>query len=60
MIDTVSAAALYAWELIGKIRKSINGWAVFRVLRGENDIGTLLEIRSQFEKKGQEYLVKDL
>jgi hypothetical protein len=50
----VSTAALRALELAGRSRRSANGWVEFRVIRDGNDIGTLLEIRSQYEDKEQE------
>jgi hypothetical protein len=53
LFDSVSPAALRALELAGKVRKAVNGWAVFRVLRGTNTIGTLLEIRGQYEDSEQ-------
>jgi hypothetical protein len=53
LFDAVSPAALKAMELAGKLRKAINGWVAFRVLRGGNFIGTLLEIRSQYEDREQ-------
>jgi hypothetical protein len=40
-------------ELAGKPRKSVNGWAAFRVLRGGNSIGTLLEVRGEYEDSEQ-------
>jgi hypothetical protein len=49
LFDAVSPAALMAMELAGKTRKAVNGWAAFRVLRGGNQVGTLLELRSQYE-----------
>ncbi len=49
LFDTVSPAALMAMELAGKSWKTINGWAAFRVIRGGNQVGTLLELRSQYE-----------
>ena len=50
----VSSAALHALQLAGRNRRSANGWAEFRVLRDGNDIGTLLEIRAQYEDKEEE------
>jgi hypothetical protein len=47
--NSVSAAAVRALELLGRNRKTANGWAEFRVVRDGSDIGTLLEVRSQFE-----------
>jgi hypothetical protein len=52
--DTVSPAALRALELAGKPQKAVNGWAAFRVQRGGNIIGTLLELRGQYEDREQE------
>ena len=49
LFDAVSPAALMAMELAGKSRKAVNGWTAFRVLRGGNQVGTLLELRSQYE-----------
>jgi hypothetical protein len=54
LFDSVSPAALRALELAGKPRKAVNGWAVFRVQRLGNTIGTLLEIRAQYEDKEQD------
>ncbi len=54
IFDAVSPAALRALELAGKPRKAVNGWATFRVLRVGNYLGTLLEIRGQYEDKEQE------
>ncbi len=51
--NSVSAAAVQALRLAGKNRSTANGWAEFRVLRDGNDIGTLLEIRAQYEDKEQ-------
>jgi hypothetical protein len=57
--DAVSPAALRALELAGKPRKAINGWAAFRVLRGGSHVGTLLEIRGQYEDREQEASAAD-
>jgi hypothetical protein len=54
VFDAVSPAALRALELSGRARKAANGWATFRVLRGGNQVGTLLEIRGQYEDREQE------
>jgi hypothetical protein len=54
VFESVSPAALRAMELAGKPRKAVNGWAAFRVLRAGNFIGTLLEIRGQYEDSEQE------
>lgn len=54
VFDAVSPAALRALELAGKPRKAVNGWATFRVLRAGNYLGTLLEIRGQYEDREQE------
>jgi hypothetical protein len=54
IFDSVSPAALRALELAGKSRKAINGWREFRVLRAGNQLGTLLEIRGQYEDKQQQ------
>jgi hypothetical protein len=54
VFDAVSPAALHALELAGRPRKATNGWATWRVLRGGTYIGTLLEIRAQYEDKEQE------
>jgi hypothetical protein len=54
IFDGVSPAALRALELAGKTLKAVNGWATFRVVRGGNHIGTLLQIRGQYEDKEQE------
>jgi hypothetical protein len=54
VFDSVSPAALRALELAGKARKAVNGWAAFRVLRAGNYIGTLLEIRGQYEDREEE------
>jgi hypothetical protein len=53
IFDSVSPAALRALELAGRVRKTVNGWAAFRVQRGGNYIGTLLEIRGQYEDREQ-------
>jgi hypothetical protein len=52
--DAVSPAALRALELAGRVRKATNGWATFHVVRGGNQIGTLLEIRGQYEDREEE------
>jgi Restriction Enzyme Adenine Methylase Associated len=57
IFDSVSPAALRALELAGKIRKTVNGWSAFRVLRGTEEIGSLLDVRGQFEDKEQELAV---
>jgi hypothetical protein len=49
VFESVSAAALRALEMVGKVRKAVNGWATFRVLRGGTSIGTLLQIREQYK-----------
>ena len=54
MFNSVSAAALRARELAGRSRRSANGWVEFRVRRNGNDIGPLLDIRSQYEDKEQQ------
>jgi hypothetical protein len=54
VFDAVSPAALRALELAGKPRKAVNGWAAFRVLRAGNAVGTLLEIRGQYEDREAE------
>jgi Restriction Enzyme Adenine Methylase Associated len=54
LFDAVSPAALRALELAGRVRKATNGWATFHVLRGGSDIGTLLEIRGQYEDREEE------
>jgi hypothetical protein len=59
LFDSVSPAALRALELAGKARKAVNGWAAFRVQRSGNWIGTLLEIRGQYEDKEQDVSPQD-
>lgn len=54
IFDGVSPAALRALELAGKTIKAVNGWSAFRVLRAGNFIGTLLQVRGQYEDKEQE------
>jgi hypothetical protein len=54
VFDAVSPAAQRALDMAGRPRKAVNGWAVWRVLRGGNYIGTLLDIRAQYEDKEQE------
>ncbi|HLJ92944.1 MAG TPA: hypothetical protein VKU02_07110 [Gemmataceae bacterium] len=54
IFDSVSPAALRALELAGKSRIAVNGWATFRVLRAGNYVGTLLQIRGQYEDREQE------
>jgi hypothetical protein len=54
VFDSVSPAALRAMEMAGKVRKAVNGWSAFRVLRDGSNIGTLLEVRAQFEDTEQE------
>jgi hypothetical protein len=54
VFDAVSPAALRALELAGKVLKAVNGWATFRVLRGGYYLGTLLQIRGQYEDREQE------
>jgi hypothetical protein len=54
VFDGVSPAALRALELAGRTVKAVNGWATFRVVRGGHHIGTLLQIRGQYEDKEQE------
>src|SRR5262249_40643874 len=54
VFDSVSPAALRAMELAGKTFKALNGWAYFRVLRGGSHIGSQLEVRAQYEDKGDE------
>jgi Restriction Enzyme Adenine Methylase Associated len=54
VFDAVSPAALRALELAGKPRKTVNGWAAFRVLRAGSYIGTLIEVRGQYEDREQE------
>jgi hypothetical protein len=54
VFDAVSPAALRALELAGKVLKAVNGWGTFRVLRGGNYLGTLLQIRGQYEDREQE------
>src|SRR5262249_30865575 len=53
VFDSVSPAALRALELTGKMLKAVNGWATFRVLRAGDPLGTLLQIRDQYEDRGQ-------
>jgi hypothetical protein len=53
VFDAVSPAALRALELAGKPRKAVNGWATFRAMRAGNYLGTLLEIRGQYEDQEQ-------
>jgi hypothetical protein len=50
---SVSGAAVRALELAGRQRRTANGWAEFRVVRDGSDMGTLLEIRSQYEDREQ-------
>lgn len=54
VFDAVSPAALRAMELAGRPRKAVNGWSTFRVLRAGNYIGTLLQLRGQYEDKEEE------
>ena len=54
IFNSVSAAAVQALRVAGKNRNTANGWAEFRVKRDGNDIGTLLEIRAQYEDREQE------
>jgi hypothetical protein len=54
LFDSVSPAAVRALELAGKLVKAVNGWAYFHVLRGGADIGSLLDIRAQYEDKEEE------
>jgi hypothetical protein len=54
LFDAVSPAALRALELAGKSVRAVNGRAYFHVLRAGSDIGSLLEIRSQYEDRGEE------
>ena len=54
VFDSVSPAALRALELAGKTLKAVNGWGTFRVLRNGNHIGTLLQIRGQYEDREEE------
>jgi hypothetical protein len=54
VFDSVSPAALRALELAGKALKAVNGWATFRVMRAGNYIGTLLQIRGQYEDREHE------
>jgi hypothetical protein len=60
MFDAVSPAALRALELAGKVLKAVNGWATFRVLRAGSYIGTLLQIRDEYEDKDQESSTAEL
>jgi hypothetical protein len=53
VFDSVSPAALRALELAGKLLKAVNGWAAFRVLRAGKQLGTLLQIRDQYEASEQ-------
>src|SRR5262249_35587061 len=46
--------ALRALQLAGRNRTTANGGAEFRVIREGNDIGTLLEIRAQYQDKEQQ------
>ena len=54
LFDSVSPAALRAMELAGKSRKAVNGWTAFRVLRSGNLLGTLFEMRGQYEDQKQD------
>jgi len=54
VFDGVSPAALRALVLAGKTLKAVNGWSAFRVVRAGNYLGTLLQIRGQYEDKEQE------
>jgi hypothetical protein len=54
VFDTVSPAAQRALELAGKTVKAVNGWSAFRVMRGGNYIGTLLQLRDQYDDREQE------
>ena len=51
VFEAVSPAALRALELAGRPRKAVNGWATFRLIRGGKSIGTLLQIREQYEQE---------
>lgn len=45
--SSVSAAALSALEMLGKVRAAVNGWAAFTIRRNGQDIGTLADLREQ-------------
>ncbi|HLN32537.1 MAG TPA: hypothetical protein VK395_32715 [Gemmataceae bacterium] len=53
VFESVSPAALRVLELAGKARRAVNGWAAFRVQRGGQDIGSLIELRAQYEDRQQ-------